>query len=302
MKSIKYIAFAVVTCFALSNCGDTFSVVSEIDPPEFEDKMSVSSFISSEDTMVNVFVGRNKNIFNQGGVDDYGLDGTAISIVKEASGESLSLEQILGPQRTYNYTFSKVDMGFFEPGLNYTFTVDHPDYDKSVTTLAMPAQRKNLENIKVSENDVTTIEGDDSSRVTFDIVDPADTNDYYELEIAIKGRGINTNYTRFLETIDPVGVRAYPQDNLLISDATFNGQTKNLAVTFDKGLYNPKNDTLVIRWKSLNRGSYEYAKSLIRHLDTQNAPFLSPVQIHTNVNDAIGSINLSVESTYEIYN
>jgi len=299
MKSILFATILITAAFAMSNCGDTFSTVLEVDPPEFESKMTLSTFIDNQDSVFGFFVGRNRDIFVSGNFDDYKLDDASISITKASSGEVIIAEDVqpVG-QFSFSYNYWITSSEFFVPGDEYTFVLEHTEFSKSETTLYFPALIDNLENISYKRNDGIDLEGDDNSSVTFEIVDDANTEDYYELEMLTIG-GFNQFGTFWIDTSDPSATKGNPDDNLLFSDNSFNGERKKVKVNFDRWNYDPEsNTTLVMKWKAISKDAYDYSKSARRFNDTDGTPFLSPVQIHSNVNDALGIISFKAVTEY----
>ncbi len=302
MKNILFISMALLTLFFLNNCGDSFATIVEIDPPEFEPQMTISSFINDQDSLTGFFVGKNRDILEAGEFEDYDLDDVSITVTKEASSEVLTGAPVdpfvnFAFAFTYNYALEIPDQ-FFAGGENYTFEVSHPDYNSSVTTLQFPIVKDNLRDIVYNQNDGVDIDGDDNSSVRFEIVDDPLTEDYYELELF--SEDLNGNFGSFwIETTDPSGIKGYPYDNLLFSDQSFNGETKSIKVKFDRWLYNPDVDEpLKVIWRTLTKDAYGYSLSGRRYNDTDGTPFLSPVQLHSNVNDALGNISLKTEVVY----
>jgi len=278
----------------LKSCGDTFSTIVEIDPPEFESKLTVTSFISAQDTYAGFFVGKNRSILDAGDFEDYELDSATVVIKSEATGEELTAvpnSAFNNFSYAYNYLVENIPLGFFKQGNEYTFSVDHPDYSESVTRLELPRAVDNLKDIVYKQNDGVDLEGDDSSSVSFDIVDEATKENYYELELYSEG-GNNTFGTFWIETTDPSAIRGFPYDNIFFSDESFNGEVKNIKVKFDRWLYNPdEGDSLELRWKSISKDTYEYSKSSRRYSDTDGT---------SNVNNALGNISMKSEVIYPV--
>lgn len=302
MKYIFYLSILLASLFLLSNCGDSFSTVVDVEPPEFVPKMTISSFINDQDSVINFYVGRNRDILVEGEFEEYDLDSASITVEKLSSSEIISgipEDPFSIRGFTYNY-FLEVPDQFFSGGESYTFEISHPDYDVSTTTLQFPEAKDNLTNIVYNQNDGVDVEGDDNSSVRFDIVDDPATEDYYEIELFSEGG--NGNFGSFwIETTDPSGIKGFPNDNLLFSDQSFNGETKSIKVKFDRWNYDPVVDPpLKLIWKTLTKDAYEYSLSGRRYNDTDGTPFLSPVQLHSNVNGALGNISMKTGVVYTI--
>lgn len=303
MRKILLFIPIFICGFFLSNCGDTFSTVVELDPPEFEPKMTVTSFINSQDTFVAVFVGKNRGILESGEFDDYRLDSISLEVKNETTGAVISgepIEQFTIFSYAYNYMLETDSKDYFSPGQAYTFTLDHKDFPTSSTTLEFPPIRENLRNITYKRNDGIDIEGDDNSSVSFEIVDNAETVDYYECEL-FSVSNFNGFGTFWIETTDPSGVKGFPDDNIFFSDESFNGEVKKIKVKFDRSNYDPdEGGILELKWRAISKDAYEYSKSTKRYNDTDGTPFLSPVQVHSNINNGLGNISLKTETIYSV--
>ncbi len=300
MKYFIYLLVSILSGFFLGSCGEALSTRLEIDPPEFESQMSLTTFIDAYNVQVNMFIGRNRGILDIDDFDEYGLDDAKLTITKESEGISIDTEKdgFVPTSGPFNYSLIFFNNEFFEPGDQYTFLLEHSDFESSITTLEFPTQGAVLENIVYKREDGLDEEFDQASSITFDIVDDPAKNDYYELEAATVGGGGN-DLSFWISSLDPVARKGRPIDNILISDNTFNGERKTITIRFDRFLYNPEiNDNIELRFRTVNEGFYKNSISLAKYYETEGTPFTSPVQVHSNVNKALGNISFKTTDIY----
>lgn len=299
MKNLFYLFSLVVLASVLGSCGDALSTRIEIDPPEFEEQMSLTTFIDAYDVQVNMFLGKNRNILDTGGFNEFGLEDAKLTITKVSEGISLDSEvdgisTINGP---FNYSLVFFNNEFFVPGDQYTFRLDHKDFESSITTLDFPTKGAVLGNIVYKREDGLDAEFDQASSISFDIVDDPAKNDFYEIEAFTAG-GFN-NLSFWISSIDPVARKGRPDDNILISDESFNGERKRITIKFDRYLYDPAlADHIELRFRTVNEGFYKNSISLAKYYETEGTPFTSPVQIHSNVNGALGNVSFKTTDVY----
>lgn len=301
MKNLIYLAILAVISAFLVSCGDILSTRIEIDPPEFEDEMTLTTFVDAYSVNVNMFVGKNKSIFEEGNLQDYALEDAKITITKESEGISLDSDTdgIDSNNGIFNYSLVFFNNDFFTPGDQYTFKLEHADFESSITTLDFPSMGAVLENIVYKREDGLDAEFDQASSITFDIVDNPDRNDFYELEASTDQGWSATSF--WISCLDPIAKKGRPNDNLLISDETFNGEKKRLKIRFDRYLYDPQDGgTIELKFRTVNEGYYKNSISLAKYYETEGTPFTSPVQIHSNVNGALGNISFRTTEIYTV--
>ncbi len=282
---MKYILTILVFSYLLTACDDSFSTVVEIDPPEFESLLVVGAFLDLQESTSEIYVGRNRSIFENGENEDFKVNDAIITILRE-DGEFIRSEAgDVFPQFNTNY-FIGNPLDFYEVDTDYTFTIEHPDFPMSSTTLRFPKLGQ-VENVVFVFEDGVDEDGDDSSSITFDIIDEPNVDNFYELSI----RTENTNFR--LSTIDPSAIEGSSSRNLMFSDETFDGERKSIQVKFDRFSYPEEGGVEInFNWDSVNEGYFNYFKSLNRQQNAQGNPFASTVPVFSNLNNALGTIGL----------
>ena len=160
----------------------------------------------------------------------------------------------------------------------------HPDFPVSETELVFPNPSV-IENFEFTFEAGIDIDGDEISRLSFDVLDEAGVENFYEIRMNIDGAIVS------LSTVDLSGAEGFDSRNVIFSDETFDGERRRLSVSFSRFFWNPAfSDDIIIAWSSVNEGYFELNKTLRLQLDTDDNPFTSAVQLNSNVNNALGVI------------
>ena len=282
---MKYILTILMLSYLLTACSDSFSTVVEVDPPEFEKQLVVGAFLDLNESRSEFFIGRNVSIFENSDTENFQINDASVTILREDGEIVNSKADDVFPQFHANYSISN-PLDFYVVDKDYTFTIEHPDFPVSSTTLRFPKLGQ-VENVVFVYEDGVDEDGDDSSSITFDIVDVSNVDNYYELSIGIE----NLNFR--LSTIDPSATEGSSSKNLLFSDETFDGERKSIQVKFDRSSYPEEGGVQInFNWDSVNEGYYNFVKSLNRQQNTQDNPFASTVPVFSNLNNALGTIGL----------
>jgi len=292
MKYLKF--FLLCLACALCSCNSLTTTLDTEDDEFFAQRMVVGSIIEAGISTLFFHVGENRGFLDNGSFEDYNLSGASINVLKEATGDFIDFEEELsGPESEgANYATFLSDSLFFEAG-TYTFTVNHPDYPVSETSLIMP-EKGLIENIEFDFEGGIDLNGDEISSLTFDIIDEPGVN-FYELQVLVDDRQVH------IETFDPSGSKGSNFRTLLFRDDSFDGQRKRMEVNFNRFFWNPsESEKITLRWFSVNEGYFLLSKSVQRQSETINNPFSSAVQINGNVNEALGVIGFRNSNEFEI--
>ncbi len=294
---MKYIQFFLV-CLVCAFCScDSLTTTLDTDDEEFfAQRMVIGSIIDVNTDVIWFFVGENRSFLEEGRFEDFNLSGASITIEKDSSGEIIDF--VNGDEfpeeraENYRYILDEAEANFVEAG-SYTFSVGHPDYPESETSLTIP-EKGQIENVEFDFEAGIDLNGDEISSLTFDILDQPGP-DFYELQVLIDGRQVA------IETFDPSGSKGNNFSNLLFRDDSFDGQRKRIEVNFNRFFWNPsESETIALNWISVNEGYFLLSKSVQRQSETIDNPFSSAVQINGNVNDALGVIGFRNSNVFEI--
>lgn len=244
--------------------------------PKGETKMVVNAGITA-DSLLKIFIGKTTPLFNN----------TSIKYIDNATpflyvdGEIVTLNNV---GKGYYVATEKAQMGsfydveLFEEGFP---TVSASTYVPNYPTLGNISARK------------ATLEGSAVIQVTAEIIDTADTEDYYILEVREKG-----SYSSY-SNIDII-TKDFDCENrlldgeyvpqLLFQDRNFNGNTKSIIFSFiDNGYSSGANNvTLEVVLKRCTKELWEYKRTYYLYLQTVDIPVVQPVQVFTNVTNGVG--------------
>jgi len=245
--------------------------------------MVVGAILNKGTAGTDFYVGRNRAFLDNGDFSDYNLSDAAISIEKLATGELLEdFQEKLQAGATFNYEAIQLAT-FYEPG-EYRFRVEHPSYPVSETVLEFP-KKGTVENFEFRYESGSDLEGNPTSKLSFDVIDEAGVDNYYTLSIEIDGRTLR------LSTLDISSAEGNDSRNLLFSDETFDGERKRIDVRFDRFFWNPNvSEEIIVSWTAVNEGFFLLSKTLELQQITSDNPFSAEVQVFSNVNDALGVI------------
>jgi hypothetical protein len=273
-RSIR-IPIAAAIFFSLSLILGSCEKDAQIYLPKGETKMVVNAGITA-DSLLKIFIGKTTPLFNN----------TSTKYIDNATpflyvdGEIVTLNNI---GKGYYVATEKAQMGsfydveLFEEGFP---TVSASTYVPNYPTLGNISARK------------ATYEGDAVIQVTAEIIDTADTEDYYILEVREKGSyssysniGITTKDFDCENSLDGVY-----EAQLLFQDRNFNGNTKSIIFSFlDNGYISGANNaTLEVVLKRCTEEFWEYKRTYYLYMQTVDIPVVQPVQVFTNVTNGVG--------------
>ena len=299
-NKLRFSVLAVAITLIIFACGDSFSTVVEIDQPEFKDRLVFFSIAMNNDTAIAYNIGQNRGLLAEGVDNDYLIDDVRVVVSNETTGTTFDSDDGAITFNQGTYFFEDVPSDFFLGGQQYKYQLSHTGFPDSETVLEFP-KKGELKDITYKYEDGVDEEWEEASSISFTIVDDPSAENYYELE-ARAYRQFDTQETQrsfWIFTTDPTATKATHEDNLYFSDETFNGEEKNLTIKFDRWLFNPDEDEHIqLIWRSINKGHFLYTKTLDRALKNGENPFVSPVQVYSNVTDGLGAISFRNEVSY----
>jgi len=292
--------FIVLTFLFLSSCSeDAFSTVVKIDTPEVEKLLVINSYAKVDRYTTPAFhISTGYGIFDNADINDLLVNDVNISI-SNSEGRTYTypedkfefawqIPDSIVPD--FNYLID-VDTDFYKENEEFTFKFEHPDYPTSETTLAFPSIAI-IENIDYRYDAGINFSGQEVSSVSFDILDESGIDNYYK--IFIWSGDIR------LSSIDPaLSGDTDKAFQLYLSDASFDGQRKNLRMNFLRKKFDPDGPyDLGISIQAINEGYFKHEISLQKQAEAERNPLASPVPIYSNLNNAVGVIGLSADTIY----
>ncbi|MBN2215543.1 MAG: DUF4249 domain-containing protein [Bacteroidales bacterium] len=301
--------------------------VLDYDIPEDEKRIVVNGILSNLDTFsVNI----NKSLHI---LDRLGTKPVNDALVQLYRDEVPVVEMNEGINGLYSSAFV--------PDINHTYLlkVSVPGMRTATAQCVLPSS------VPIEKADTTLIIHEDPYNVnmfytpgiktTIVFNDPAETENYYELEGVISY--LNARYYTDEDTFyitgynrssmysnassnDPVieysvhsghifqsnnESETMSGDKLLFADRLINGMKYSLNVDFYSYLFDLSHKSvdsvrLDIRLKSVNKDYYTYMQLLEGHMQAKNDPFSEPAQAYTNIENGLGILAGMSESVYSI--
>lgn len=284
--------------------------VVDIDIPEHDSQLVLSSFYKSGDTKVTAFLTKSLSILSGESPDDV-WDAT----VKLYENDVLIGDFEVGFDTTYYVSFLGVDsLGnptFGEEEINritrsyllelsaplgsgntYKMTAEAPGYEAVSATqqLALPPDILSVSYDPMSR---AGLDGYVMDAINVELQDVPDEDNYYEFNVLIKDKDPNNYWSgawrkRWTESFTP-GVEDGNRGSL-IKDDLFEGGSYNIEL-----LVWPEDTSYVdlkVEVNSISRDKYLFSKSMQAYYNADGNPFAEPVIVHTNVENGQGVFSM----------
>ena len=191
-----------------------------------------------------------------------------------------------------------------EKGANYRIEVKHPDYNSISAETYIPADIS-LYNINVDTSSSTGKIG-----LTFSFDDDSDIQNYYALRLFssctkqwVDEYGYNDEYTFRGDTDFMSNDPSFPSDipfegytfqgdNVVFTDALFNGQKKTIRLDIETELSYADCDTVIIKFSTFSNDTYLYYNSLGEHSEKGELGLFGGevIPVYSNVENGLGTL------------
>ncbi len=277
----------------MSGCEDFFSTTLELEPPEFEDLLIVNSDILEGGRMISIFVGRNRGILETVNDTSYIVNDATVKITRLLDNWE---EEALATIGNGLYRFDAGD-DYFKFGETYNFQVSHPDFITAEATLTFPNKAVLSKSPDFNQSDGIDIDGDPLSSITLTIDDDPNEMNYYEVYIKPNvENGIRIPASSF----DPAVLEGSFSRSLFIDDLSFNGTQKELKILINQFVFSSNINGLEVHWHAISEDEYQFQKTLAKSEENDGNPFVSPVQVASNIENGLGRISLKTKEIYEV--
>ncbi|MBI1223521.1 MAG: DUF4249 family protein [Bacteroidetes bacterium] len=255
------------------------TTVTDITPPAYASKLVVNGLLSNEES-IRVSISYSVVALSQ---DQPQYLSDAVVEVWE-DGTSLG-------KGTYN-TFDKVYEWSQVPkaGSNYRVRVEHKDYPVIDQSLDMPSANA-FSKIIYEDSIGLDSSGLAKAAITIHLADPSNETNYYRLNFGYYNSTIPGFLPITFETNDAIllAPSTVKEDDgsYLFNDQLFNGQTRDIKVTFtrDIALSTPR---FLVLGESLSEDLYLYQYSIALYQSSKNNFISEPVIIHNNIKGGLG--------------
>lgn len=253
--------------------------VVDIVPPPYDSKIVVNGLLSNEE---EIRVTVSYSVMALSSEDPKYLENAVVEIWEDGVSLGQGTYDVFDKFYAWNHSPN--------PGSTYRIRVQHPSYPVVDQTLLMPDDNA-FANIQYEDSIGEDSSGQALAAITIRLEDPADQNNYYRLNFAYYNDIIPGFLPFEFTTNDAVllSPSTVQEDDgaYLFDDQLFNGQTRNIRITFsrDIALSTPR---FLISGESLSQDLYRYQFSLARYEDAKDNPFSEPVFIHSNIDGGLG--------------
>lgn len=289
MKHIQvYLTLSVIALF-LSSCEDFFDKRIDSDLEKEDDFLVVGATFDNETDLARMFLSYSTGIYEEF-PDKYDVEGAKVSIIKpDGSTEEFSY---YGEARS-RHNFQTNDKLLLEPGGSYTLTASLEGYKDVSATSIMPIPVE-IKSVQVRENGGVDEDGDDVFAIDIRFQDPPGKKDFYRIDLyRVKEHQPEDNLQPIYYTsLDPELRRSVFYQSRLFSDATFNGEEKEVVILLSSESYN-KGDIYEIQLMHTTEDQFIFDQQLERKDEFDDNPFSSPIPLYTNVNNGAGLFGLS---------
>ncbi|HRY98728.1 MAG TPA: DUF4249 domain-containing protein [Bacteroidales bacterium] len=275
MKTQYLSALLLSSLLLLAGCE---KMVTDVDIPEYEPKLVVHSFISSDEAHINVYVSESIPVFGKPSSDVASEPIANATVVLRRNGQSITL-----PYEGYTagYSIPVVDAGL-QPGRTYTLEVSVPDGRQVTGECTIPSHRN--ETLEITS--VIKEAGEFDSLYTFQFRfrdDQAGEGNHYRVFAYLK--------VRFDPQSEPyVQELSFDKGEVYVSD-----ENRDLSTfTYRASAYAYKLEEVTFKLLTTDEDYYTYHRSVNFHSDGD--PFSEPTLVFTNIRDGLG-----IFSGYRVY-
>ncbi|GLR15555.1 DUF4249 domain-containing protein [Portibacter lacus] len=299
---MRDILFFLLSMFVLSSCENLLIKDLEIDDTQFEKQLVVQSFVEANTDSIVAFISENESVLTPTDEIKF-LDNADVQLLYQGN-EIAKLEQ--GQDGRYYHFF---DTPITERG-EYEVVVSHTPYADASASTILPEDRS-IRDLKF-KYDVGTdpLDMSTASEISF-VIDDQPGKDYYTINLSTVSSGLDTfvyepGDTSFYENkiyiyqastqLDPsISTIGYEGD-YVISDETFDGQSKTIKIRFilshsdsSPGFEDEVREVLRLNFTTHSEDSFKYTTSLNAYYDSGDfGLFSEPVSVYTNIENGLG--------------
>lgn len=168
-------------------------------------------------------------------------------------------------------------------GEKYNITVSASGYSTVSATAEVP-QPPRFNKLKVKRTLLNQLNNIQFSMV---IVDPKETRDYYIVEVQSTDESSTDLPITSTDPATEPQQFSY-QDQLLISDKSFNGQNKKIRFSINNSFFITKASSFKVKLKRCTPELWEYKSAYFLYLANAETPTSIPMQMYTNINNGVG--------------
>jgi hypothetical protein len=270
--------------FSLTSCEDFFETTLELDPPPFENTLVIDCVAHTGQDTIEIRISRNAGILEN-------IDVTQLNI--QDADVWVSINGVLDKAKQFTPVFPSQSKN------NYRFILTAPlktgdeilieATQKELRTASARIQIKPAINIRSAifiEDGGIDRDGDERSKVTVTIDDPAGKN-YYAVQI-LAPFGNDNLIPTYISSLDPTVYESYQANTLLMTDDGYDGKEKTFDFQLNRLPKEQAENNVTLIWYNISEEYYKFSRSLLAHQNTTDNPFGTPVPVTTNIQGGTG--------------
>lgn len=279
----------------LSSCKD-FSQIVEIDIPEHEPKLAVTTVIGDTDQRLRALVSNSIGILEERSA--FSISNAQVQLFRDGQ-----LFETVPYQSDNQYYEMALQDSLLSHGSTFHLEVNGPDYPQVSAVQIMP-HRVPISHVEIEPGGTVDFEGYRVDELIVEFQDPPGEKNYYGLAmqgleiIIVDGDTIWGGNTQYLESNDPSLTPVYNSPyTIIFSDAGFNGKRARVNCYTYSNLQAFKGE---VQLYHLTEDLYQYNRSVTLYENAIDNPFAEPVTVHNNIENGYGLFGLHARSTYTI--
>ncbi len=279
----KYFGALLASLMLFTTCkSDFFEQVVDIEIPEHNPLLTVSSYLVSGDSVVSVYVSYSLGILDT--AKRVNLKNAKVLLLKN----TVPLAQIpYSTKQFYSIKLPKtkpIDKG------EYELYVSAPGYQQVSSKQIMPEAAPIL-NSKFEKKAAINRDGEKVDLLTIDFEDLPGVKNYYAVQAQLQ-ISPTEKFPLQLDAIDPISEKL--DRHVLLKDDSFDG--KKYSWRLGSRIEAPKGAKLIIQLQTITKDKYLFLKSIHLNEAADDNPFAEPVLIHSNIYNGFGIFSAEARS------
>jgi len=305
MKNIIKLFSFLFVILLFASCEDFFETTLDIDPPEFEELLVIHAYANGRTNELEVSVAKSVGLLDSPSRSGNDLINNAeVKLITESG--TYTLQATTSDNFPVNYVLPANTVEFVG-GQTYTLEVIAEGFPTATAVSTMPLQAT-IGDIDF-ELDGPSDGFDDYSSIEFTLSDPEGIENYYEsffLERSVVNGQDFFSPSRYLDYLDPVMEEGLSYDSVQLRDDSFDGLDKSVQLLVDEWLASGNNpdifliDDLFVIFRDVSFAHYKYNVTAVQNNRTSENPFVSPVQVYTNIENGIGVFSMFQERRLKV--
>lgn len=292
------ILFILPFIFLLASCEDFFESTVEIDIPEHESRLTLTSRFSLEDTLLSVHLSKSLGI----------LSNESYPVVTDGKVELYENGSLL---TTFDYVSQN---GFYQALLpqgtlksGATYRLEAAAGGQQIYAEQKMPQKPELLSASFEKEGTIDEFGDRADEIKIELKDRSGESNYYMVRAyeVLNYNGQTLLNDLSLYSFDPLLIYGWDDNGnyrepLLFSDAAFEGRQYEMQLhtyTYDDGA---NSEGILIRLFEITRERYLFLNTFYQYYYNEDNPFAEPVNVFDNIEDGYGIFSVEAFSEYFI--